>query len=174
MGRSVVWMSHPRWSSYCWLLLLPRSAALVVPSPLHVRKIMWQRAQARESSWIPKQGGVLPCAVHNPLLYITETNDQDCGRRASALAAGAAPVLATGGLARFASPGLNFILRRIAIRVAATLACSWTVVRMGLKWICPNSLELQLIIRLAVAATVGMIIGFERRTSHRPAGVRTM
>eukprot|EP00752_Nemacystus_decipiens_P007172 g6422.t1 len=38
----------------------------------------------------------------------------------------------------------------------------------------PSPLELQLVSRLVVAASVGMFIGTERRTSHRPAGVRTM
>lgn len=38
----------------------------------------------------------------------------------------------------------------------------------------PSPLERKLFARLLVAASVGMFIGTERRTSHRPAGVRTM
>ena len=38
----------------------------------------------------------------------------------------------------------------------------------------PSPLERKLFARLLVAAMVGMFIGTERRTSHRPAGVRTM
>lgn len=43
-----------------------------------------------------------------------------------------------------------------------------------LRSIAPSRLEVQLVSRLVVAASVGMFIGTERRTSHRPAGVRTM
>lgn len=43
-----------------------------------------------------------------------------------------------------------------------------------LRSMSPSPLELKLVSRLFVAAMVGMFIGTERRTSHRPAGVRTM
>lgn len=43
-----------------------------------------------------------------------------------------------------------------------------------LQSLAPTPFELQIFLRLLVAAMVGMFIGTERRTSHRPAGVRTM
>lgn len=43
-----------------------------------------------------------------------------------------------------------------------------------LRSMAPSPLEAQMLARLLVAAMVGMFIGTERRTSHRPAGVRTM
>ena len=49
---------------------------------------------------------------------------------------------------------------------------SYLVVLLRSMW--PSPLEVQLVSRLVVAASVGMFIGTERRTSHRPAGVRTM
>lgn len=49
---------------------------------------------------------------------------------------------------------------------------SYLVVLLRSMW--PSPLEVKLVSRLVVAASVGMFIGTERRTSHRPAGVRTM
>lgn len=43
-----------------------------------------------------------------------------------------------------------------------------------LRSMAPSPLEAKMLVRLLVAAMVGMFIGTERRTSHRPAGVRTM
>lgn len=50
---------------------------------------------------------------------------------------------------------------------------------LGYVWVllqsmAPTPFELQIFLRLIAAAMVGMFIGTERRTSHRPAGVRTM
>ncbi|CAM9217736.1 unnamed protein product, partial [Choristocarpus tenellus] len=50
----------------------------------------------------------------------------------------------------------------------------WVCVRSVLITLAPSSLEIQMGIRLFVAAILGAVVGLERRTSHRPAGMRTM
>jgi putative Mg2+ transporter-C (MgtC) family protein len=43
-----------------------------------------------------------------------------------------------------------------------------------LSYLLPTKFELEMLCRLILAAALGTLIGWERRNSHRPAGVRTM
>lgn len=65
-------------------------------------------------------------------------------------------------------------VRSAAIAAAPVVKWLWALVWRALQVIAPSKLELTLCSRLMVAAMLGMAIGLERRTSHRPAGVRTM
>lgn len=71
--------------------------------------------------------------------------------------------------------GFKSTSRALATRILLPLLAHVTSVLGGLlAVISPSPLDVELITRLTVAAALGMIIGLERRTSHRPAGVRTM
>lgn len=66
-----------------------------------------------------------------------------------------------------------------AARVASTalqpvLVYIWMIILRVAQFVSPSPLEMKLGRRLVVASILGMVIGLERRTSHRPAGVRTM
>lgn len=76
--------------------------------------------------------------------------------------------------ARPALGDLENTLRLASSKLAPLLAYAWALLRAALIAFAPSALDVQLVLRLGVAATMGMIIGLERRTSHRPAGVRTM
>ncbi|CAM9440728.1 unnamed protein product, partial [Sphacelaria rigidula] len=54
------------------------------------------------------------------------------------------------------------------------LARGWSLLCIAVVAIRPSPLDCQLVLRLGLAAFLGMVLGLERRTSHRPAGVRTM
>lgn len=70
--------------------------------------------------------------------------------------------------------GINSALRSTPSGLA--LASPWlsTSLRAVLAALQPSPFELELVSRLALAAAAGMAVGLERRTAHRPAGVRTM
>lgn len=59
-------------------------------------------------------------------------------------------------------------------RLKPVLVILWTTLRALFKIIAPSRMELVLFGRISAAAVIGMTIGYERRTSNRPAGVRTM
>lgn len=75
-----------------------------------------------------------------------------------------------GAGARLGSQGSPGVLHGLVEAIQPLLGYLVMLVRS--MW--PSPLEVQLVSRLLVAASVGMFIGTERRTSHRPAGVRTM
>lgn len=74
------------------------------------------------------------------------------------------------GSASYGSQGAAGIQRNLMELAQPLLSC----IGVMLKAVSPSPLEMQFFLRLLVAASVGMFIGTERRTSHRPAGVRTM
>ncbi|CAM9391080.1 unnamed protein product [Scytosiphon promiscuus] len=74
------------------------------------------------------------------------------------------------GRASYSGQGAAGIQRSLIEVAQPLLSC----VGVLLKTVSPSPLEVQFFVRLLVAASVGMFIGTERRTSHRPAGVRTM
>lgn len=104
------------------------------------------------------------------------------GRRScassTALGAGKAGLnLAAGGSRGGAIPALDTPVKALSMawsRLQPVLGCLWVFLCATLRAVAPSVLELQLGLRLAYAAAIGMVIGLERRTSHRPAGVRTM
>lgn len=65
-------------------------------------------------------------------------------------------------------------MRLVAKTLYPVLVYLWLMLVRVIRAVSPSAMEVKLGLRLAVAATVGMAIGLERRTSHRPAGVRTM
>lgn len=65
-------------------------------------------------------------------------------------------------------------LRFAIARLQPVLVFVWTVLVSLFRAVAPSGTEVLLASRLAVAAAIGMAIGLERRTSHRPAGIRTM
>lgn len=65
-------------------------------------------------------------------------------------------------------------MRLVAKTLYPVLVYIWLMLVRVIRAVSPSAMEVKLGLRLAVAAAVGMAIGLERRTSHRPAGVRTM
>ena len=65
-------------------------------------------------------------------------------------------------------------MRLVAKTLHPVLVYLWVMFVRVVRAVSPSAMEVKLGLRLAVAAAVGMAIGLERRTSHRPAGVRTM
>lgn len=65
-------------------------------------------------------------------------------------------------------------MRLVAKTLHPVLVYLWVMFVRVIRAVSPSAMEVKLGLRLAVAAAVGMAIGLERRTSHRPAGVRTM
>lgn len=65
-------------------------------------------------------------------------------------------------------------MRLVAKTLYPVLVYLWLTLVRVIRALSPSVMEVKLGLRLAVAAAVGMAIGLERRTSHRPAGVRTM
>ena len=76
-----------------------------------------------------------------------------------------------------AKPALDALVDAMGL-VAKTLypvlVYLWLMLVRVIRAVSPSAMEVKLGLRLALAASVGMAIGLERRTSHRPAGVRTM
>lgn len=66
------------------------------------------------------------------------------------------------------------VARAAASRLLSVLARGWSLLCIAVVAIRPSPLDCQLVLRLGLAAFLGMVLGLERRTSHRPAGVRTM
>ena len=98
-------------------------------------------------------------ALPQPALHASNADVLFASRAASAK-----PVLAA----------LADAMRLVAKTLYPVLVYLWLTLVRVIRAVSPSAIEVKLGLRLAVAATVGMAIGLERRTSHRPAGVRTM
>lgn len=92
----------------------------------------------------------------------------------SAALAASNGVVATSSRLPTPIPTSDIVALAAVSKLKPVLVIIWTMLRALLKTIAPSRMELILFGRISAAAMIGMAIGYERRTSNRPAGVRTM
>ena len=99
---------------------------------------------------------------------------QDVMRISVACEASGGVVAAGAGLATPTISTMSDASLATEFRLQQVIVFLWATLKMLFQAIAPSRMELKVSVRLTVAALLGMTIGFERRTSNRPAGIRTM
>lgn len=161
---------------------------MVVMAPQLQRQLAWKSAAfqapmkpvpiSRNTARITSQP-----IVSSPRLWRSHSNTpsngffdtrQGNGIGSSTALAASNGVVATSSRLPTPIPSSGVVALAELSRLKPVLVILWTTLRALVKIIAPSRMELVLFGRISAAAMIGMTIGYERRTSNRPAGVRTM
>lgn len=165
--------------SYCCCFVLAteeaRGAAFIAPISLRSRKKIVHGVRTLAPRRLHRFGEN-PISISGPFYHVADATDEDRDRhlRRELAPCAAASVFSAAEVVKPVAADISISRRIFSTTLSLMVGYMWAVLRKMLGWMSPSPLEVQLVLRLAFSAVVGILIGLERRTSHRPAGVRTM
>lgn len=165
--------------SYCFCVVLAteeaRGAAFIAPISLRSRRQIVHGMRALAPRRLHRFGEN-PIFISGPFYHVEDATNEDRNRhtRRELAPCAVASVLSAAEAVKPVSADLSISRRIFSTMLSLMVGYIWAMLRKTLGWMSPSPLEVQLVLRLTFSAVVGILIGLERRTSHRPAGVRTM